>query len=113
MNNKHTFKKAAALFLGIALSVGATGCSFISTDNQADLEQTVATVDISSKLAKTEQYILSLLDNKEENPRKTNISAFLKHITTTLTKFQSSGISAVSERKETDKEIVLTITIPK
>jgi hypothetical protein len=38
---------------------------------------------------------------------------FLKHISATLTKFQSSGISAVSERKETDKEIVLTITIPK
>ena len=56
MNNKHTFKKAAALFLGIALSVGATGCSFISTDNQADLEQTVATVDISSKLGANEQY---------------------------------------------------------
>ena len=56
MNNKHTFKKAAALFLGIALSVGATGCSFITTDNQADLEQTVATVDISGKLGANEQY---------------------------------------------------------
>ena len=50
MNNKHTFKKAAALFLGIALSVGATGCGFITTDSQADLEQTVATVNISAKL---------------------------------------------------------------
>ena len=56
MNNKHTLKKAAALFLGIALTAGATGCSFITTDNQADLEQTVATVDISGKLAKEEQY---------------------------------------------------------
>ena len=51
MNNKHTFKKAAALFLGLALTAGATGCSFITTDNQADLEQVVATVDISGKLA--------------------------------------------------------------
>ena len=56
MNNKHTFKKAAALFLGIALSVGATGCSFITTDNQADLEQTVATVDITAKLTGTDEY---------------------------------------------------------
>ena len=56
MNKKHTFKKAAALFLGIALSVGATGCGFITTDNQADLEQTVATVDISGKLGTVEQY---------------------------------------------------------
>ena len=56
MNNKHTFKKAAALFLGIALSVGATGCGFITTDNQADLEQTVATVDISGKIAENAEY---------------------------------------------------------
>ena len=56
MNNKHTFKKAAALFLGLALTAGATGCSFITTDNQADLEQVVATVDISGKLAKDENY---------------------------------------------------------
>ena len=56
MNKKHTFKKAAALFLGIALSAGATGCGFITTDNQADLEQTVATVDISGKLSTVEQY---------------------------------------------------------
>lgn len=54
MNNKHTFKKTAALFLGLALSVGATGCSFITTDNQKDLEQPVATVNISGKLG--EQY---------------------------------------------------------
>ena len=54
MNNKHTFKKAAALFLGLALTVGATGCSFITTDNQADLEQKVASVNISAKLE--EQY---------------------------------------------------------
>ena len=53
---KHTFKKAAALFLGIALTVGATGCGFITTDNQADLEQTVATVDISGKLASDAKY---------------------------------------------------------
>lgn len=53
---KHTFKKAAALFLGIALTVGATGCGFITTDNQADLGQTVATVDISGKLASDAKY---------------------------------------------------------
>ncbi len=56
MNNKHTFKKAAALFLGLALTVGATGCDFVTTDNQADLEQVVATVDISGKLANEENY---------------------------------------------------------
>ena len=49
MNNKHTFKKAAALFLGLALTVGATGCNFITVDNQKDLDQDVANVNISGK----------------------------------------------------------------
>lgn len=52
MNNKHTLKKAAALFLGLALTVGATGCNFITTDNKKDLNQDVANVDISGKLDK-------------------------------------------------------------
>jgi len=73
--------------------------------------ETVARLDMN--VARTEQYILSLLEDKPATPRSTNISAFLKHISTTLTKFQSNGISAISERKETEKEIVLTITIPK
>ncbi len=52
MNKKHTIKKTTALLMGIALTVGATGCGFITTDNQKDLEQTVATVDITSQLKK-------------------------------------------------------------
>ncbi|MBR2441712.1 MAG: hypothetical protein IKB20_01375 [Clostridia bacterium] len=50
MNKKHTFKKTTALLMGVALAVGATGCGFISTDSQKDLEQVVATVDITSHL---------------------------------------------------------------
>ena len=48
-----------------------------------------------------------------EKPKSANIGAFLKQVSQTLTKIQQAGISAVSERKETEKEIVLTITIPK
>ena len=64
-------------------------------------------------VARAEQYIASLLEQKPDKPKSTNISAFLKHVSNTLTKFQSAGIAAISERKETEKEIVLTITIPK
>ncbi len=58
MNKKHTIKKTTALLMGIALTVGATGCGFITTDSQKDLEQTVATVDITSHLknASTSEY---------------------------------------------------------
>ena len=73
--------------------------------------ETIFRLDMN--VARAEQYIQSLLEEKPEKVQKTNVSAFLKHVATTLAKFQSNGISAVSERKETDKEIVLTITIPK
>lgn len=73
--------------------------------------ETVSRLDMN--VARTEQYIDSLLENPEEKPQKTNITAFLKHVSQTLTKIQKAGIPAVSERRETDSQIVLTITIPK
>ncbi len=52
MNEKNRVKKTAALLLGLALAVGSVGCSnFIVTDNEKDLAQTVAKVDISAQLA--------------------------------------------------------------
>ena len=50
MNKKHTFKKAAAVFLGLAMTVGATGCNFFTVDNQKDLDQNVANVNINDKV---------------------------------------------------------------
>ena len=64
-------------------------------------------------VARAEQYIESLLAERQEKPTKIDISGFIKHVSKTLTKFQAAGVSAISERKETEKEIVLTITIPK
>ena len=49
---------------------------------------------------------------KEKTP-KVNLGAFLNNLNQSLAKIQLSGIPAVSERKETDRQIVLTITIPK
>ena len=50
MSKKNSIKKAAALLLGLALTVGATGCDFIRTDSMKDLNQSVATVNIASLL---------------------------------------------------------------
>ena len=44
---------------------------------------------------------------------KVGNDAFGKLLTQTLQRIQLSGIAAVSERRETDSQIVLTITIPK
>ena len=64
-------------------------------------------------VARTESYIETLLAGKERKPEKIDLGAFLNNLNQTLQKIQSSGIPAVSERRETDRQIVLTITIPK
>ena len=64
-------------------------------------------------VARTEKYIEALLENREDKPQKANVGAFLNSLTQSLQKIQSYGIPAVSERRETDSQIVLTITIPK
>ena len=55
----------------------------------------------------------AIFSRKEEKPQKANVGAFLNSLTQSLQKIQLSGIPAVSERRETDSQIVLTITIPK
>ena len=64
-------------------------------------------------VARAEKYIDTLLIQREETAHRTNVSAFLNTLNQTLQKIQLSGIAAVSERRETESQIVLTITIPK
>ena len=64
-------------------------------------------------MAQTEKYIEALLTGQDEKKPKANVGQFLNNLTQSLQKIQLSGIAAVSERKETDRQIVLTITIPK
>ena len=64
-------------------------------------------------VARTEKFIEALLSQPEAKPKTANVSAFLNSLTQSLQKIQRSGVSAVSERRETDTQIVLTITIPK
>ena len=64
-------------------------------------------------VARTERYIESLLSDSNAKKRSASVGAFLNNLTQNLQKIQLSGIPAVSERRETDSQIVLTITIPK
>ena len=64
-------------------------------------------------VSQTERYIESLLNEKAEKTAKANVGSFLNTLTQTLQKIQLSGIAAVSERRETESQIVFTITIPK
>ena len=64
-------------------------------------------------VAQAERSIDSFLAEKAEKPTQANVGSFLNTLTQTLQKIQLSGIAAVSERRETESQIVLTITIPK
>ena len=70
-------------------------------------------VQLDMNVARTEQYIDSLLQSKTPREKKPNVGAFIQNLTQALSKIQLSGISSVSERRETENEIVLTITFPK
>ena len=72
---------------------------------------TIARTDTS--VAQTERHIALLLAAKDRQPTKVNMSAFFSSLDSSLAKIQRCGIPAVSERRETDSQIVLTITIPK
>ena len=61
---------------------------------------------------RADSYIESLL-LKEKPATKPNVSRFLAGLDQSLAGFRLSGIPAISERKETDSQIVVTITIPK
>ncbi len=64
-------------------------------------------------VAQTERYIEELLEKKEGKPQRANVRAFLSSLSQSLARIQLLGVPAVSERRETDSQIVLTITIPK
>ena len=64
-------------------------------------------------VARTEKYIQELLTKEQKMPQRVNVGLFLNNLSQSLTRIQQSGIPAVSERRDTENEIVLTITIPK
>lgn len=68
---------------------------------------------LGMSVARTEKYIEELRNDRMEKTHRVNIGAFLNNLNQSLQRIQSSGISAISERRETESQIVLTITIPK
>ena len=64
-------------------------------------------------VARTERYVEQLLLRQADEPRAVNVGAFLSNLNQSLALIQRSGIGAISERRETEDQIVLTITIPK
>ena len=80
-------------------------------------EEKLAAIEVmaqqSMNVARAEKYIQELQKSAEKSPQRINVGSFLNNLNQSLARIQSSGIRAVSERRETEDEIVLTITIPK
>ena len=69
---------------------------------------------LSMSVSRAEQYIDNLLSpERKSGEKRVNLGGFLNNLSQSIARIQSAGISAVSERRETEAEIVLTITIPK
>ena len=69
---------------------------------------------LNMSVSRAEQYIDNLLNpDRKTGGKRVNIGGFLNNLSQNIARIQSAGISAVSERRETEAEIVLTITIPK
>ena len=77
------------------------------------LEAIEQMVKLNMNVSKAEQYIQSLLQQGEAKAPQVNVTAFIRNLTQSLAKIQLSGVPAVSERRETEDQIVLTITFPK
>ncbi len=70
-------------------------------------------VQLGMSVARTEKHIEDRLSGTAEKQPKPNLGVFLNNINQSLTRFQLSGIPAVSQRTDTEDKIILTITIPK
>ena len=88
--------------------------ALLKLQNEPDKLKAIAVmVRQNMSVARAEQYIQELLDAPSQRQPMADVGAFLKNVTQTLTRIQRSGIPAISERRETESQIVLTITIPK
>ena len=67
----------------------------------------------SMSVARAEKYIEELLAQKQETKRRVNLGTFLNSLDQSLAKIRSAGVGAISERRETEQEIVVTITFKK
>ena len=83
------------------------------TDEEQKLAAIAVIVRQAMNVSRTEKYIAQLLATEEPKTAPVNVGAFLNGLCQSLARIQSSGIPAISERRDTEDQIVLTITIPK
>ena len=109
---RHSPKILAALREGCLTERHAR--ALLKLDDERDKLAAIQTiVKEGMSVARTERYIDQLLLRQSDEPRSVNLGLFLNNLNQSLARIQRCGIGAISERRETEDEIVLTITIPK
>lgn len=115
--NKLRLLKHSPPVLEALLSAGLTerhGRALLKLPTEQEKLAAIAVISRAGmNVTQAEQYIASRLPEKEPEKRAPSVGAFLRNLTQALARIQLSGVAAVSERRETEKQIVLTITIPK
>ncbi len=99
MSKRNTFKKTAALALSIALLTGSSACGFFPTNNEKDLKQTVADVNISASLAGDDKYsahadsVKKLIESGDLNSKISKSDLVAAFLSTGYTYVESYGYS--------------------
>lgn len=83
------------------------------TDEEEKMQAIEEIARQNMSVSRAEKYIDDLRSGVLSTARGANVRTFLNHLQQSLQRIQRSGISAISERRETEHEITLTITIPK
>ena len=110
---RHSPEVLAAIRRGNLTERHARALLRLGTEPQK-LQAIETIVSLGMSVSRAEQYIDKLLTSGEKtSPSRVNLGGFLNNLTQTLARIQSAGIPAVSERRETESQIVLTITIDK
>ena len=110
---RHSPQVLAAIKQGNLTERHARALLRLPTEEQK-LDAVAAIAALHMSVSRTEQYIDNLLSHQGKKPSsRVNLGSFLNNLTHSLARIQSAGIPAVSERRETESQIVLTITIPK
>ena len=88
--------------------------ALLKLESESQKLQAVETISrLNMSVSRAESYIDALGKGDGEKEKKADVGAFLNSVTQTLCRMQKKGIAAISERRETNSQIVLTITIPK
>ena len=109
---KHSAEVLNALRAGNLTERHARALLKLPTE-QDKLKAITVIVKLGMSVARTERYIEELLSAPGKKLPRANVGSFLNNLNQSLARIQRSGIPAVSERRETESQIVLTITIPK